>query len=165
MNPNNIAVRNSLQKTLLELMQSKIISEISITELIKRAGVGRMSFYRNYASKEDILLDSLRQQTMECLRKVKNDNWHFQWDDLFTIFESLKPTVELIYKSGKSHLLFDYIKGLSEYYEIKTIDQAYDYAACAGLYLGILDHWASNGFKESRQELTAIFKNYLTLTR
>jgi len=165
MNSNNIAVRNSLQKALLELMQDKVINEISITELIKRAGVGRMSFYRNYASKENILLDALRQQTLKCLEGLKKDNWHLQWNDLFAIFESLKPTVELIYKSGKSHLLFDYIKGLSEYFEIKTIDQAYDYAACAGLYLGILDHWASNGFKESRQELTAIFKNYLTLTR
>ena len=165
MNSINIAVRNSLQKALLKLMQNKIISDISITELIKCAGVGRMSFYRNYASKEDILLDALRQQTLRCLGKLKNENWHFQWDDLFTIFESLRPTVELIYKSGKSHLLFDYIKGLSEYYEIKTLNQAYDYAACAGLYIGILDHWASNGFKESRQELTDIFKNYLMLTR
>ncbi len=165
MNANNIAVRNSLQQALLELMQDKVINEISITELIKHAGVGRMSFYRNYASKEDILLEALRQQTLLSLEGLRKDNWHLQWDDLFALFESLKPTVELIYKSGKSHLLFDYIKGLSEYFDINTLNQAYDYAASAGLYIGILDHWASGGFKESREELTAIFKDYLTLTK
>ena len=40
---------------LLLLMQRKDYKDISITELCEKAGVTRMSFYRNFESKEDIL--------------------------------------------------------------------------------------------------------------
>ncbi len=36
----------------LILLENKSIEEISITELVKRAGVSRSSFYRNYKSKD-----------------------------------------------------------------------------------------------------------------
>ena len=162
MNSNNIAVRNNLQQALLSLMQNKNINDISVTELIKRAEVGRMSFYRNYASKEEIVLDALRQQTMPIIDEIRREGRSFRWEDLFIIYETIKPTVALIYKSSKSHLLYDYIKSFNDIYDIRTFRQAYDYAARAGLYFGILDHWATGGFKESREELAAIFNDYLT---
>ena len=162
MNSNNIAVRNSLQQALLSLMQDNNINNISVTELIKRAEVGRMSFYRNYATKEDIVLDALRQQTMPIIDEIRREGRSFQWEDLFTIYETIKPTAALIYKSGKSHLLYDYIKSFNDIYDMHTSRQAYDYAARAGLYFGILDQWATGGFKESREELAAIFNDYLT---
>ena len=97
MNSNNIAVRNNLQQALLSLMQNKNINDISVTELIKRAEVGRMSFYRNYASKEEIVLDALRQQTMPIIDEIRREGRSFRWEDLFIIYETIKPTVALIY--------------------------------------------------------------------
>ncbi|KRM05534.1 hypothetical protein FC89_GL001234 [Liquorilactobacillus ghanensis DSM 18630] len=43
------------EKALFELMQNKNFSEISITDIANQAAISRMAFYRNYASKEDIL--------------------------------------------------------------------------------------------------------------
>ncbi len=40
---------------LLLLMRKKDYKDISITEICEKAGVTRMSFYRNFESKEDIL--------------------------------------------------------------------------------------------------------------
>ena len=40
---------------LLQLMQKKAFDRISITELCRKAGVSRMSFYRNFESKEAVL--------------------------------------------------------------------------------------------------------------
>ena len=42
-------------EALLLLMKKKEYKDISITEICERAGVTRMSFYRNFDSKEDIL--------------------------------------------------------------------------------------------------------------
>ena len=64
----NLRVKNAISEALLALMHEKSFSEISITEIIERAGVARASFYRNYESKEDVLhkliddiLDKLKQ--------------------------------------------------------------------------------------------------------
>ena len=53
-------VIESLTEALLQLMEKKPFSEISVSELCMKAGVGRMSFYRNYSSVRDILSDILR---------------------------------------------------------------------------------------------------------
>ena len=51
----NIRVKESITKTLFQLLEQKSISEISISEIIADAGVARASFYRNYASKEHVI--------------------------------------------------------------------------------------------------------------
>ena len=51
----NSYVKEQITKTLLLLLETKNIDDISISELTNAAEIGRVSFYRNYKSKEDIL--------------------------------------------------------------------------------------------------------------
>lgn len=51
----NRRVKESITTTLLHLLNQKSISEISISEIISKAGVARASFYRNYSSKENVI--------------------------------------------------------------------------------------------------------------
>ena len=51
----NECVKESITVALLNLMRKKAFSEIKVTEIVKLAGVGRTSFYRNFESKEDVL--------------------------------------------------------------------------------------------------------------
>ena len=51
----NECVRESITIALLNLMRKKDFSEIRVTEIVKLAGVGRTSFYRNFDSREDVL--------------------------------------------------------------------------------------------------------------
>ncbi|MDE6598230.1 MAG: TetR/AcrR family transcriptional regulator, partial [Clostridia bacterium] len=52
----NLKVKKLITDALLALMEKKDINEISVTELITTAGVARVSFYRNYSSKENVLI-------------------------------------------------------------------------------------------------------------
>lgn len=52
-NPKNIFIRECMAETLIKLIKTKSLSEITITELTKTAGVLRMSHYRNFNSKEE----------------------------------------------------------------------------------------------------------------
>lgn len=51
----NNAVHEGIESALLLLMREKAFDDITITEIIKRAKVSRISYYRNYSSKEAIL--------------------------------------------------------------------------------------------------------------
>ena len=44
---------------LMQLLEDKPLSAISVTELTEKAGVSRMTYYRNYQSKEEIFQDYL----------------------------------------------------------------------------------------------------------
>lgn len=46
---------NYLTTALLQLLEKKPLAEIKVTELVSRAGVSRMAYYRNFDTLEDIL--------------------------------------------------------------------------------------------------------------
>lgn len=54
-NSANLIVRESIETALLQLMDKKPFGEITISEIVKKAGVSRVSYYRNYYFKEDVL--------------------------------------------------------------------------------------------------------------
>ena len=56
----NLRVKKSITAALFSLVQEKQLADIHITEIIRKAGVARVSFYRNYCSKEDIVVTLIR---------------------------------------------------------------------------------------------------------
>lgn len=49
--------KSSIKRAMLELLAEKDYNSISVSELAERAGVARMSFYRNFNSTDDVLED------------------------------------------------------------------------------------------------------------
>ena len=49
---NNAITRESIEISLLQLLEKKDLKKITISELVRRAGVSRAAFYRNYGSKD-----------------------------------------------------------------------------------------------------------------
>ena len=52
----NLRVKKNITEALFALMDKKDFSNITVTDIIEEAKVARASFYRNYESKEDILV-------------------------------------------------------------------------------------------------------------
>ncbi|MEK8127280.1 TetR family transcriptional regulator [Paenibacillus filicis] len=59
--PGKLALRSQewIQTALFQLMEKKEYSQISITEIVDRAGLARQTFYRNFQDKDEILLGYL----------------------------------------------------------------------------------------------------------
>ncbi len=57
--PSNILAKECIISAILILTKDKPLSSISVTELCEKAGVSRMTFYRNYNSIEEIFLEAL----------------------------------------------------------------------------------------------------------
>ncbi len=51
----NEAARKAITEALFQLMESKCFSSISVCDIVDTAGVARMSYYRNFSSKEQII--------------------------------------------------------------------------------------------------------------
>lgn len=58
-NKQNQLARDCITSVLIQLVREKPLSAISVKELTERAGVSRMTFYRNYTATEDILISRI----------------------------------------------------------------------------------------------------------
>ena len=71
-NEANRITRESICTALLELLKTNEFKKISISELVRKAGVSRQSFYRNYKTKEDIVLEIERTIGTQLIEKMKD---------------------------------------------------------------------------------------------
>ncbi|NQJ22138.1 TetR/AcrR family transcriptional regulator [Streptococcus suis] len=67
----NQLTKESIETALLFLLEKKELKQISVSELVRKAGVSRNAFYRNYKSKEEIL-EIYYERTSSNLKK----KWH-----------------------------------------------------------------------------------------
>lgn len=90
----NTQVKRKIADALFTLMDTKPLSDIHITEIVGYAKVSRSSFYRNYASKEDIII-ILIQDILEEYKKEIN------LEQDFYIYENIKKSFAFIYAHKK----------------------------------------------------------------
>ena len=70
-NKTNIFVRKCITEALFSLLEKHDFEDISITDIIKKAGVSRMGFYRNYSSKEDVIEKFILEKFIETINEIK----------------------------------------------------------------------------------------------
>jgi len=107
----NILVKDSITQALLKLLKTKNLDNITITEITNKAGVGRVSFYRNFDSKEDILkkyTDYLTDQFVS-IQSFKYEPSRFK-EYIIMLFQHLDKNKEyctLLYHNNLLYLIKD----------------------------------------------------------
>lgn len=151
----NVLVRDSITDALLELLSKKTLDRISITEITNKAGVGRVSFYRNFGSKEDIIEKYLEKVTDEF---IQNSGIDFKNNDVQTyitiLFKHLEKYKDLTSSLYNSNCLYLVEKQFKRIFEIRNYDyNEYKRQFYVGGIYSIYYYWLVNGFKETPEEL------------
>ncbi len=107
----NALTRECIESALVLLMKEQSFSEITITDIIRKAGVSRASYYRNYSSKEDILEKFLQKITIEysnALTKYDPSTESFEsWLELLSRTRKLAPQFKLLLQAGFGEKILD----------------------------------------------------------
>lgn len=163
----NQIVQESLFTALIQLMQKKEFHNITITEITEKAGVSRMSYYRNYSSKEDILIKYLDRIFDEYLTELLRLKKCTKYDIAKIYFSNMRRHKQFwitVIRSNISYLIPQkvdiYINDLfekyfrSEYHPKAFKEYIFDYYA-GGLYKTSVK-WIQNGMKESDEEMAEL---------
>ena len=114
----NFRVKRNITHTLFTLMQKKSLSEITITELVEGAGVARASFYRNYCSKEDVLVTLIRDVLEDFRSKIPPGQESFYTNEnillSFQYFHTYRNYILDLYRSG---FAFVFLEELNRFHE------------------------------------------------
>lgn len=106
--------KHYIVEALFRLMETKPFSEITVTELTRKAGVGRVTFYRNFKDKESVIIYFFdRHKTRFGLQRSvapRNDaDYYDKIRDVMNTLRTYKHTLRLILSSHLEYLYLDYL--------------------------------------------------------
>lgn len=159
----NQLTKECIFTALLMLMEKKEFKDITISEIAKKAGVSRMTYYRTYSSKEDILIQYFEDKVRMMVKMVQNPSeitgyqfcCHF-----FTFFKEHAYIITSLYKADLLRMVIDKFTSILESVfthlkNVPALDRHYRYqiALKAGGLFSMLLCWIESGQKESPEEL------------
>lgn len=131
---------------LLEILKTKPLSQITVSEIAKKAGVSRMAFYRHFSGLDDVLFSYYEPKFEKIFDKTLNKISHEQKIiDLTEFFNDLTPDFK------RATTTWSDWKGPKRNYWIKFMS--------AGLFEVWLT-WIQTGQKESLEEMTQLIREF-----
>lgn len=160
----NLRVKTAITEAFLHLLGSSPAENISVSEITKQAHVSRMAYYRNFASKLDIIsfyYDEIIFRELETLLtsggEEEIDFWSKEYGiAFFTVIKRHHKQILMLEELGYSGML---LQAFNE----KNIDLAGDmparsirrytiYYAAGASFNGMLE-WLKSGCKESVEDM------------
>ena len=158
--------KSKLTEAMILLLKEKPLKEISVKELCDRAGLSRLSFYRNYSSKEDILKQYLTGITSAFLDST-SVNFRTTSRKEFIVYllnhmTEHKEIILLLFDNGLSYVVKE---GFDEAFT-RSIDVYHDPYRCyaaSGAYFNLVYYWFLNGCKETPEQISEIDLSIYTI--
>lgn len=145
---------NYLTMALIELMDKKTFEKITIKDIAEKAGVSRITFYRHFNSKMDIIDKKNKSITEECLKKsIKEKDAKSIEEFILYVFNVLlknKRYLKVLYKERLDVMItLNLDKALYKYGTHNTYRRIFYTGGC----FNILLEWIKNDFKDDPKEM------------
>lgn len=169
-NPTALKSQQWLTENLLELMEEKPYSEISIMDICKKADLSRQTFYNYFESKDELfrfLLRSTYEETLLSFDTIPNSN---EAISLFVRTMKKNPRlVSAILKNNMGNLVSDEIfKSITKFLNKFVPDFesqpyfSYHIVLISGALTHFLTYYARNNCELSEKEMTKILETFLS---
>lgn len=146
-------VKGKITEALLHLMKQVPFSEISITQIVQTAGVGRASFYRNYKDKEDVLTQHMAVLIQRWGKGFEQAGKPNVIESLLEHYYAEQDFYKLLYSSGLSYHMLDTIKAACEIDKETENISAYLKAWFAGGLFCWVSEWIKRGMTETPETM------------
>lgn len=164
----NTMTKECIFTALLLLMEQKPYEEITITEIARKAGVSRMSYYRLYKSKDDILIQYADQVFSGFMEELKREKKMDRCLFSLRIFQLCRREHRLMKGVFNAMMYEQVLDRLIQYgtYLAKAVfgmdmkDDWTDYwiHRIAGEYCLVLRRWVRRGMPETPEEMAQFMK-------
>ena len=174
--------KDSLKNSLIELIQSKSVNNITVKELVIKADLNRSTFYNYYCDIPDMLkkleeelytefLYTIERHIYKCDKNIDiSEGTHEFIEDMCNVIKDNYDFCKCIFsKNGDLNFLFELEEiienhlrdQLKEKFDRKVDHLSYVYSFFKSGYIGILKTWMKGGCKESTKEIADLTYNLL----
>lgn len=166
-----VQTRDALGDALVALMHEKNFDDITVQEVLDRAGVGRSTFYAHYSDKDDLFFSdvedflamvshALRQHGASATRLLPVR-------EFFAHIRDMREFHAALVKSGKLNEVWALARGtfarsiderlLAAGVKMEPARRSAQAHALAGSFFSLLDWWIDKGMKADPQEMDDLF--------
>lgn len=153
--------RAKIEAVFLDLIQEKELNQISVSEICKKSGLNRTTFYANYVDIYDLA---------NTIRKTLEENYFYNYfepnqnyDFFLNLFHHIKEN-QLLYKTyfklgyDNNYKIIGYSKELAlKHFNNKFIEYHCEFFR-SGI-TAIIKMWLNNGCKETPEEICEIINS------
>jgi len=174
-----IKTKNNLETALIELLKEKSLEKITVTELCKRSGITRKTFYLHYENvpkyyEEFVgyLLDELDQSLQKATDyRLQSEQLEPKMIHLFEHVYSNKEFYQFIFSSHSKFAYYEmFFKRIRELFKnsreaMDQNDEVIEFEASyhANAILGIILEWYLEGFQKSVDEMNHLLVKIVKL--
>lgn len=107
-NETTLLLKECIEQSLLKLLWDRHIDDISVKEIVEKAGVNRSTYYRHFATKQDVVRYFYAHRLDDYLMTVSDDVLPLQYfTGMFESFLRYKKELILLDSFGLSYLLLE----------------------------------------------------------
>ena len=166
-----LRTRERLGDALIALMHERNFDDITVTNVLDRAGVSRSTFYVHYCDKDDLFLsdveDFLEHVSNALKRQGANPKRLLPVQEFFAHIRNARKLYAAFVKSGKIHDFRTlghglFARSIEERLQISGVpldpfSRSAHAHALAGSFFSLLDWWAEKGMKADPKEMDDLF--------
>lgn len=152
----NQLTRECLRTALMKLMEQKKFEQISVTDIVKKSGVSRTAFYRNYGTKEELIAEITNEVTEALTHSIMNQDFKKnprEWYE--SSLQYVSDNRDVINLLLKADMFKESILGKESFFDkallLESAEEHYRYTALQGALVMVLLKWFSSGMQESIQ--------------
>lgn len=155
-------------EALFKLMHIKEYHQINVTDITKKAGVGRATFYRYFKTKEDVLIyyfdynKTLFSNEQKFIPRCKEDYLHIIKNVFIKLKENQEP-FKLLLKSHLEFLYLDYLNTnfISLFQDNQYSSNSYSSLGYAGMLFNISLKWVQDNCETPVNEIALAVLNII----
>jgi AcrR family transcriptional regulator len=154
------------REALRGLLAEKPLSEITVTDIQKRAGIGRSTFYRLFDNTDDVLLYLIEEEFRDMVKSYREMEWiEFTRHLIGSIISESKVIIN-VSSSGKMHVISRALRNditqeaEAGRYKFDSLSR-YMIAIFIGGCISLVTVWDETGREETLDELAKMMRKAL----
>ena len=164
---NSEFLKECIGDAIIELLKTKDIDKISITEITEKAGVGRATYFRNFSSKAEAITFKIvslwyvwcENNGISRMQQYTAKNAK----DFFDFSYTYKELYKLLYKVNLQSTIYDAFYSVIIKQERSTPQEYYKSRFLSYGVYGIVNEWVKRDFAEPPEEIAVILHDTIKI--
>jgi AcrR family transcriptional regulator len=166
-----LRTRNALGDSLVALLQERDFEQITVQDVLDRAGVGRSTFYVHYRDKNDLFLSDVEDFFEMCSSLLSRNNSRperlLPVQEVFTHIREMREFYAAVVRSGKINDVQILGRGFfarsieerlqAAGLKMESVQRSAKAHALAGSFFSLFNWWVDKGMKADPKEMDTLF--------
>ena len=163
----NEEARTYIVEGLLRMMRKRPYESIKVTDIVREAGVSRMTYYRHFKAKSDVLtclIDYIiKSVNPVCHEDRRNGDWYRFWLTMFDYADRYASALSTIIDAGQEHVILECLNrsAFPHLHKDENAETSYRLYSLSGAMYNVFIEWLKKEKRETPEEMASVCCSFM----